>query len=301
MMSKKILILLFSLVISNNAFSSEIVVSIKPLHSLVSAVAGDSNSVSLLIEGSMSPHNFALKPSHAKLLNNAKVVFYIDNQLESALKRTVIGLPISVRVVRASKFKQLNLLPTRAGDNWEEDGHDHHNHDHGSNDVHFWLDPNNAVQMVKGITRELSMVYPKNINNYKKNAKNIIKKIKAKDSLIKSQLEPIQDKSFIVFHDAYQYFEKAYGLNSLGSILLDPELPPSPKRIMQIRTKIKSMKPHCVFKEPQFRAKIVDTVIENTNVKVGILDPLGADLESGPQMYTNLLQNISDNLNACLK
>ena len=144
-------------------------------------------------------------------------------------------------------------------------------------------------------------MYKRQINNYKKNAKNIIKKIKAKDSLIKSQLEPIQDKSFIVFHDAYQYFEKAYGLNTLGSILLDPELPPSPKRIMQIRTKIKSMKPHCVFKEPQFRAKIVDTVIENTNVKVGILDPLGADLESGPQMYTNLLQNISDNLNACLK
>ena len=108
---------MFSLVISNNAISSEIVASIKPLHSLVSAVAGDSNSVSLLIEGSMSPHNFALKPSHAKLLNNAKVVFYIDNQLESALKRTVIGLPVSVRVVRASKFKQLNSSIDPESDN----------------------------------------------------------------------------------------------------------------------------------------------------------------------------------------
>jgi zinc transport system substrate-binding protein len=299
-MAKKAILMIFTLIFSTNAISSEIVASIKPLHSLVSSVTQGSDSVSLLIKGSMSPHNFALKPSHAKLLNNAKIVFYIDNQFESALKKTVIGLPTRVRVVKVSSTKQLKLLPTRAGDNWEEDGHDHHHHDHGSNDLHFWLEPNNAIQIVKGIVRELSIVYPDNINLYKKNAKKIIKEIKSVDLSIKSILEPVKNKPFIVFHDAYQYFENKYGLNAVGSILLDPEIPPSPKRIIQIRAKIKTTNPTCVFKEPQFRAKIVNTVIEDTNVKVGILDPIGADLEKGPGMYTNLLKQIASNLKTCL-
>ena len=228
-MTKKALIIMFSIFFSNNAISSEIVVSVKPLHSLVSAVAEGSHSVSLLIDGSMSPHNFALKPSHAKLLNNAKVVFYIDNQFESALKKTVRGLPKDVKVVQISKIKNLKLLSTRAGNNWEEDGHDHHDHDHGSYDVHFWLDPNNATQIIKGIIRELSKVYPENINIYKENAKKVIKEIKKTDLVIKTMLNSIQDKPYIVFHDAYQYFEKAYNLKPAGSILLDPELPPSAK------------------------------------------------------------------------
>ena len=188
-MTKKALIIMFSIFFSNNAIASEIVVSVKPLHSLVSAVAEGSHSVSLLIDGSMSPHNFALKPSHAKLLNNAKVVFYIDNQLESALKKTVRSLPKNVKVVQVSKIKNLKLLSTRAGNNWEEDGHDHHDHGHGSYDVHFWLDPNNATQIIKGIIQELSKVYPENINIYKENAKKAIKEIKKTDLVIKTMLD----------------------------------------------------------------------------------------------------------------
>ena len=301
-MAKKGIICIFSFLFSTSVFSSEIVASVKPLHSLVSAVTQGTHTVSLLIEGSMSPHNFALKPSHAKLLNNAKIVFYIDNQLESALKKTVIGLPTSIRVVTVSKTKQLNLLPARSRGNWKEDAHDHHHHhDHGSNDVHFWLDPNNAVQIVKGIVRELSIVYPKNINIYKQNAKKIIKEIKSTDLSIQSMLVTIKNKPYIVFHDAYQYFEKAYGLNAVGSIMLDPELPPSPKRIIQIRAKIKSTNASCVFKEPQFKAKIVNTVIEDTNATVGILDPLGANLTSGTNMYLELLKSIATNLKTCLQ
>ena len=298
-MIKKTLIIIFGLIVTSNAISSEIVVSIKPLHSLVSAVTEGSNSVSLVIDGSMTPHNFALKPSHAKLLNNAKIFFYIDDEFESALKKTVRGLPKSVKVIRVSKIKKLRLLSTRADDNWKEDGHDHHDHGHSSNDLHVWLDPNNAIEIIKSITKELSAIYPENINTYKKNAKNIIKEIKTTDVLIKSMLEPIRNKPYIVFHDAYQYFEKAYSLKSVGSILVDPELPASAQRIIKIRSKIKSLNAHCVFKEPQYRAKIVKTVIDGTTTKIGILDPLGADIKSGPDMYTNLLKNIAENLNAC--
>lgn len=300
-MTKKTLIIIFSMIFSNNVFSSEVVASIKPLHSLVSAVTEGSHSVSLLIDGNMSPHNFALKPSQARLLNNAKVIFYIDNQLESALKKTVKGLPKNTKVVEISKTKNLNLISARANANWEEDGHDHHDHAHSSYDVHYWLDPDNAIQIVKEITRELSNIYPENINIYKTNAKSIIKKIKETDFEVKSMLEPIKNKSYIVFHDAYQYFEVSYGLKPVGSILLDPELPPSPNRISKIRSKIKTLNAICVFKEPQFRAKIVNTVIEGSDTKVGILDPLGTDIKSGPNMYINLLKDIAKNLTACLK
>tara|TARA_B100000900_G_scaffold77614_1_gene62128 strand:- start:3613 stop:4533 length:921 start_codon:yes stop_codon:yes gene_type:complete len=304
-MYKNVFIFVLSLFLSLNAMASNtgIVASVKPLHSLVSAVVGDTDKVSLLISGNVSPHNFALKPSHAKMLNNTAVFFHIDaGQFESAIRKTIFGLPSDVRVFKVAKFKNLNLLPLREGVNWEEDGHDHHGHDHGhgSEDMHFWLDPNNGIEIVKGITRELSKMYPENINTYKKNAKEVIKKIKLTDDVIKTKLESIKEKKFIVFHDAYQYFEKAYGLSAIGSILVDPEQPPSPNRLIKIRSKIKTLNAHCVFKEPQFRAKIINTVIEDTNVKVGTLDPLGSNLEAGPNMYVNLLENISNNLVDCL-
>ena len=304
-MYKNVFIFVLSIFLSLNVMASNsgIVASVKPLHSLVSAVVGDTDEVSLLISGNVSPHNFALKPSHAKMLNNAAVFFHIDaGQLESGIRKTIFSLPSDVRVFKVAKFKNLNLLSLREGANWEEDGHDHHGHDHGhgSEDVHFWLDPKNGIEIVKGITRELSKMYPENINIYKKNAKEVIKKIKLTDKAVKLKLNPIKEKKFIVFHDAYQYFEKAYGLNAIGSILIDPEQPPSPNRLIKIRSKIKTLNAHCVFKEPQFRAKIINTVIEDTNVKVGTLDPLGADLESGPNMYVDLLENLSNNLVDCL-
>jgi len=148
---------------------------------------------------------------------------------------------------------------------------------------------------------EIFRNFKKNIiNTYKKNAKEIIKKIKLADNSVKSKLKSVQNKPYIVFHDAYQYFEKAYGLNAIGSILIDPEQPPSPNRLIKIRSKIKTLKAHCVFKEPQFKAKIINTVIEDTDAKVGTLDPLGADLEAGPNMYVALIENLSNNLVDCL-
>ena len=304
-MYKNVFIFVLGFFLSFNVMASNsgIVASVKPLHSLVSAVVGDTDEVSLLISGNISPHNFALKPSHAKMLSSAAVFFHIDaGQLESGIRKKIFSLPSDVRVFKVAKFKNLNLLPIREGINWEEDGHDHHGHDHGhgSADVHFWLDPNNGIEIVKGITRELSMMYPKNINTYKKNAKEIIKKIKLADNSVKSKLKSVQNKPYIVFHDAYQYFEKAYGLNAIGSILIDPEQPPSPNRLIKIRSKIKTLKAHCVFKEPQFKAKIINTVIEDTDAKVGTLDPLGADLEAGPDMYVALIENLSNNLVDCL-
>ena len=303
-MYKKVFIIILTFFSCYNAFASKplIVASINPLHSIVTAIVGNTGNVSLLIESNTSPHNFALKPSHAKLLNNAEIFFYIDDQLESALKKTIKSLPKTVKVKKVSQFKNLKLLPVRENLNWEEDGHGHnHDHDHGSFDIHFWLDTQNAIEIAKGVTQELSKLYPENINTYKKNAKKLITKIKTKDNSIKLKLKEVKNKPYIVFHDAYQYFEKAYNLNAIGSILLNPEQLPSPKRIIKIRSKIKTLNAYCVFKEPQFKAQIVNTVIENTNAKVGTLDPLGSNIVSGPDMYIALLDDLANNIRICLK
>jgi len=301
-MYKKVFIIILTFFSCYNAFASKplIVASINPLHSIVTAIVGNTGNVSLLIESNTSPHNFALKPSHAKLLNNAEIFFYIDDQLESALKKTIKSLPKTVKVKKVSQFKNLKLLPVRENLNWEEDGHGH-NHDHGSFDIHFWLDTQNAIEIAKGVTQELSKLYPENINTYKKNAKKLITKIKTKDNSIKLKLKEVKNKPYIVFHDAYQYFEKAYNLNAIGSILLNPEQPSPPKRIIKIRSKIKTLNAYCVFKEPQFKAQIVNTVIENTNAKVGTLDPLGSNIVSGPDMYIALLDDLANNIRICLK
>lgn len=303
-MYKKVFIIILTFFSCCNAFASKplIVASINPLHSIVTSIVGNTGNVSLLIESNTSPHNFALKPSHAKLLNNAEIFFYIDDQLESALKKTIKSLPKTVKVKKVSQFKNLKLLPVRENLNWEEDGHGHnHDHDHGSYDIHFWLDTQNAIEIAKGVTQELGKLYPENINTYKKNAKKLITKIKTKDNSIKLKLKEVKNKPYIVFHDAYQYFEKAYNLNAIGSILLNPEQPPSPKRIIKIRSKIKTLNAYCVFKEPQFKAQIVNTVIENTNAKVGTLDPLGANILPGPDMYIALLDDLENNIRICLK
>lgn len=301
-MYEKVFIIILTFFSYCNAFAGKplIVASINPLHSIVTSIVGNTGNVSLLIESNTSPHNFGLKPSHAKLLNKAEIFFYIDDQLESALKKTIKSLPNTVKVKKVSQFKNLKLLPVRENLNWEEDGHDH-NHVHGSYDIHFWLDTQNAIEIAKGVTQELSKLYPENINTFKKNAKKLISKIKTKDNSIKLKLKEVKNKPYIVFHDAYQYFEKAYNLNAIGSILLNPEQLPSPKRIINIRSKIKTLNAYCVFKEPQYKAQIVNTVIENTNAKVSTLDPLGSNIVPGPDMYIGLLDDLANNITICLK
>ena len=303
-MYKKALIIIFFFFTCYNAVASKslIVASISPLHSLVSYIVGNTGNVILLIDPKNSPHNFSLKPSHAKLLNNAEIFFYIDDQLETALKKTLNSIPKTVRVTKVSQFKNLNLLSIRKSQNWEEDKHDHHhNHSHDSYDIHFWLDAKNAIEIVKGVTKELSKLYPDNIDTYKKNAQKLIANINVKDNYIKLKLKEVKNKPYIVFHDAYQYFEKAYNLNAIGSILINPKQPPLPNRIIQIRSKIKTLNAYCVFKEPQYKDKIIKTVIENTNANIGILDPLGANIDPGPDMYISLLDDLANNISTCLK
>ena len=296
---------LVSFVPVHNANAKDIVVTIKPLHSLVTGVVGNTAKTHLMVSGNQSPHGFKFKPSQVKLLNNSAVVFYIGDTFETFMEKAFDNIPSNVVKVPVAEKARLKLLPYREGGAWEEDKHEGHDHGHeghhdeGGGDMHVWLDPDNAIKMIKAITRELSKVYPENRDIYKANARSYVQKITALDSELSAALSNSKEFPFIVFHDAYQYFEKHYGLNGVGSITFDPHDFPSPKRLKEIRGKLNEMSAACVFSEPQFSDRLVRTVIKGTSAKTALIDPLGSNIKAGPNLYFELLSEMAGSFKRC--
>jgi len=289
----------------HNADAKDIVVTIKPLHSLVTGVVGNTAKTHLIVSGNSSPHGFKFKPSQIKLLNNAAVVFYIGDTFETFMEKAFNNIPSNVIKVPVAEKARLKLLPYREGGPWEEDKHEGHDHGHeghhdeGGGDMHVWLDPDNAIKMIKAITRQLSKVYPENRDIYKANARSYVQKITALDSELSAVLSNSKESAFIVFHDAYQYFEKHYGLNGVGSITFDPHDFPSPKRLKEIRSKLNETSAECVFSEPQFSDRLVRTVIKGTSAKTALIDPLGSNIKDGPNLYFELLSKMAVTFKRC--
>jgi zinc transport system substrate-binding protein len=283
---------------------AKVVVTIKPLHSLVAGVMGETGTPELLVTGNISPHDFQLKPSQMRAVQSADIVFYIDTSFETFLNRAFATLPAGVRKVAVTQKKGLAVFPLRRGGVWETHKHQTHiheteeGHDNSNIDMHVWLDPQNAQKIVKFIAKELSAVYPKNKDIYRANAAALIDRLKALDGKLKQDLAGLQDKPFIVFHDAYQYFEKRYDLNGVGSITFEPDESPSTRRIKKIIEKTSQTK--CVFREPYLSDKLVNTVIEGSNTKIGILDPEATSLDQGKDLYFIMMENLASSFKECL-
>jgi zinc transport system substrate-binding protein len=186
-------------------------------------------------------------------------------------------------------------------DEEEHAGHeDEDGHAHGEFDMHLWLDPHNAGAMVGAIVAALSEADPENAAGYQSNASALRAQLHELDDSLGVRLEPVGDRPFVVFHDAYQYLENRYGLNAVGSITVDPRRRPGAQRLAQIQHRLEELDAACVFFEPQFEPALVDTVIEGTSAKKGVLDPLGADLDAGPDQYFQLMNGLTDSLIDCL-
>ena len=317
-MTKKISIIILFFFSSVNVFASEtigIITTIKPVDSLVSAVVGDTGKTIPLIPSETSPHEFRLKPSDARALQNGNIIFYISPHLETSIVKVFETLPKNIKIINLMEETGIEHLSIRDNEAWElhdhhddekHDDHDKHaqkdeHDDHKSkDDVHIWLDPENAIKIIRKVNTELSFFFPENAKIYDENATKIINKIKSLKKQLKKELLPIKEKPYIVFHDAYQYFEKTFGLNAVGSIALEDDIASSPKQISFIKNKIIKSKASCVFQEPQFDNKLVKTVIEGTQAKIGTLDPLGFGIKEKEDFYLQLLRNMSKNLKECL-
>lgn len=292
----------------------KVVTSIKPVHSLVAAVMDGVGAPDLIIEGAGSPHNYALKPSQARMLEAADVVFWVGPELETFLEKPLQTIATSATAVELFDADGLVRLPYREGATFEKHGHDAHDdgheghddgqeaHDHGEDrhDSHVWLDPVNAKAMVREIARHLSEADPDNAAAYGANADRTLNRLDTLIADVNAMVAPVRDKPFVVFHDAYRYFENRFGLQAAGSITLSPEHAPGAERIAEIRDRIAAISAVCVFSEPQFEPKLVETVIEGTRARIGVIDPLGADLPAGPDLYFTVIGGMAGSLKACL-
>ena len=292
-----------------------VVTSIKPLHSLTSYIMEGVGEPELIIDGVASPHNFQIKPSHAKMLQNADLVIWIGEDLESFLPTALKSIPKDAVVfelldqsgLKKLKFREKNIFEghddhghdehAKKEDDHDDHEHDDHGHGHGSFDPHIWLDPANAKVIVKKITNQLSKIDKDNASTYKANSKKVIKDL---DGLIKEVKNEInKDASFVVFHDAYQYFEKRFGLSVIGALTVNPDVMPGAEQLSEIREVIEHEKAKCIFSEPQFNPNIINSIASDTGVKTGVLDPLGANIDKGKNMYFDLIKDMSNSLKDC--
>ena len=436
-----------------------VVASVKPLHSLVSGVTEGVQKPDLIVKGAASPHTYSLKPSQAKQLEEADLVFWMGHELESFLEQPLEAIATKAKVVELIDSQGLKRLDMREGGAFDDHGHDDHgqgehseeghddhageghafewagifklsaedytwtfakvdgdyadpmmkmvflrtssggeegieeqeevaerlikqqssvrrnhngrlipdeenayqlvfdanrnvtkmrinikkegyyafftehmpfefeagehflknvsgkdieptaqepeaghhdHHGHGEFDVHVWLDPENAKVLVQEIKEALVELDPSNAGKYEANAKNLMLKLDRLISEISVKLASSKGKGFVVFHDAYQYFEERFGMTAVGSITVSPEVVPGASRIRELKDKIVELNAHCVFSEPQFQPKIVFTVAEGTKANTGVLDPLGASIADGPELYFTLIRDMATSLQECL-
>lgn len=278
------------------AAAPTVLATIKPVHSLVAAVMQGVGTPELLIGGALSEHSYALKPSDARKIERADAIFEIGPDLETYLIAPLATLGGHGQVVALERVPGVRLLAARRGGLWQ----DADEHDHGPNDPHLWLDPQNAIAMTAAIAATLVKLDPAHAAAYHANAAREITALQALDKELAAKLLPVRGRPYLVFHDAYHYFESRYGLSAAGAVTVAPDRPVGPRRIADLRAAILQGHVACIFREPQFSPKLIETLDEETGVRIGVLDPLGADLQPGPALYPDLLRALARALTECL-
>ncbi len=365
-----VILLALSLTYSVSRADTEVIATIKPIHSLVAAVMDGIGEPLLIVEGSSSVHGYQLKPSQARAFEKAEMVVWISPNFESTLRPAIDNLPQDAVVVELGSAPGMFLLESRprihdhgaeeshgdedehAGHGHEEHGHDHaehedhdkhgdhghddhakheghddhgheehghdhaehedhdkhgdhghddhDHHDHGKWDLHVWLDLGNAKTMAAVIAEAMTDALPQHEAKIQANLEQLQKKLVAFESELETKASELVGKPYIVFHDAYQYLEERFNLSNVGSVAVNPENPPGVRKIRELQEKVVETQAICAFTEPQFNPRIVEVLQEDTDMRLGQLDPLGAGVEPGPEAYFTILRNLIDSLHDCL-
>lgn len=294
------LLLVLLLTTRNAGAAPHVVVSIQPLHSLVAALLEGVGEPKLLIRDTQSAHDLHLRPSDMRALLAADLVVWTDPGLEAPLARVLDRLGDPQRSLAVSRLPGVTRLAPR-NDDWGSPGHDHAAaHDQGAIDPHLWLNPRNAMAIATGIAARLALLDPAEAPRYSANAARLQARLTALDSELQTLLAPLHHTPFVVFHDAFQYFERAYDLHPVGAVTLNPERTPGARHVAELRARIVASGARCVFVEPQFQPNLATTLVEGSTARIGVLDPLGSDIAAGPNAYFALMQRLGTNLHACL-
>jgi len=270
------------------------VVSVLPLHSLVSGVMTGLGVPKLLVRGASSPHDTSLRPSDARALTRAQVVIWAGPTLESFLIKALEVLARDARVVTLTEEASLRRLPQPGSAPSDGQGP-------GAVDPHLWLDPVNAQAMVAIFAAALAETDPDNAEVYRANATRLAERLDALDAELRGRLAPVRQVPYLVFHDATAYFAARYRLNQVGAFAVNSEIRPGARHLSALRRRIRDEGVACVFIEPQFSPALVEAVTGGTAVRVATLDPLGVGLAPGPEAYFRMMRALADNLVTCLE
>lgn len=287
-----------------------VLVSIKPVHSLVAGIMKGAGEPILLLKGASSPHSFQLKPSDAVLIEKAALIVRIGPSLEVPLNKVFHSLSKASKVMNVIELKEIEVLKFRSPHHHEEE-EEHSVHEAGEHaseehstentDPHLWLNLNNARQIVLQVSNRLILMDPSNGGLYERNANEVLNKLKTLADEISRKLQPLSGKGYMVFHDAYQYYTEPYGLNFAGSITLNPSTPPSAKHLKELRAELAHEDVGCVFAEPQYSDKILKALTEGSNVKTSMLDPIGVNIDAGEDAYFLMMRDMTNSLADCLR
>jgi zinc transport system substrate-binding protein len=256
-------------------------------------------SPELIVPPGASEHDYALRPSEAALLQDADLVVWVGPTLTPWLAGPIAALAPTAALVTLEDAPGIATLPIRAGGPFEP----HADADEpapGAPDGHLWLDPENAAAAATAIAAALSKADPEHAAAYTANATAFAAELAALTRDLDAELAPFRGEPFIVFHDAYQYFEHRFAIPAAGSVALHDAVSPGTARVAAIRDRVRDEAVVCAFTEPQFQPRLLATIIEGSAVRTGVLDPLGAALTPGPELYPALLRGLADSLAGCL-
>lgn len=302
----------------------QVTVTIPPLAGMIAPLLDEDDKIEVLLKPGVSPHGFQLKPSHLRILSKSDLLITAGSPVDAWVNK--YAQRVAANKIRLADLTAIEKLPVRKGGLWERkpgkavvedehgdhddhDQHDHHGHDELNYDGHIWMSMNNARQAVRAASEWLQKQQPQKASAYRQREADWLAKLDQQDRLNRQRLQTVQDQAFFVLHDAFQYFEHHYQLKGVGSVRLNPEIPPSLKRLSELREKIQHNQVKCVFQEPQFPSKQMQRLTEGTDTKIGSLDPMGtsyllAKKGTGSQknylLYDRFSAYLTDSFMRCL-
>ncbi|MGP6466445.1 zinc ABC transporter substrate-binding protein ZnuA [Pantoea agglomerans] len=286
---------------------ANVVASLKPVGFIAAAIADGVTPVDVLLPDGASEHDYSLRPSDAKRLKNADLVVWVGPEMEAFMAKSAAELPAqkNLAMVNIDGVKPLLISggedeDEHTAEKSEEQDADAHHHHHGGFNMHLWLSPEIARKTAVAIHGKLLELMPQDKAKLDANLQQFEVALADTDKRVSAQLAPVRNKGYFVFHDAYTYFEKQYGLSPTGHFTVNPEIQPGAQRLHQIRTQLVEQKAVCVFAEPQFRPAVIDAVARGTQVRKGTLDPLGTDISLAKDSYVKFLSQLSSQYESCL-
>ncbi len=301
--SVKRMLLAAAILSSGAVFSAQaaVLASVRPLGFIAAAIADGVMPTEVLLPDGASPHDFALRPSDIQRMRTADLVVWVGPEMEAFMTKSVAQLPPNRQVEIAALPAVKPMLIKGSDDDEHDHDHDDADHHHGEYNMHVWLSPEIARETAIVIHNKLVQLVPQKKQQLDANLSHFEESLTKADKNLGSILQPVQGKGYFVFHDAYGYFEKHFGLSPLGHFTINPEIQPGAQRLHLIRTQLVEQKATCVFAEPQFRPAVITAVAQGTKVRMGTLDPLGSGIELDADSYVNFLSQLANQYLSCLK